>query len=235
MSDPATTLSPPVHREPPFSRHRDVALVAGSVVAVFIGLSIPRFLQGGIGQPVHITDLRLWRTLGTEIVLAAIWLPFLRRRGWVVSHTTRAFESMDVLRCLGLAGGAWFLTVPAYYAAIAAWPGFAARLTFRFTGTVSWLTVLGLVVLNPVFEEAFYEGYIANVLRRSGSSVALGVSAAVRLVIHLYQGRIALVTILPTGLLFTGYYLRTRRLWPLIVGHALLDLIALVPLAHGIA
>ena len=235
MAESAATLPVPVLPEPPFSRHRDVALVAGSVVAVFVGLSIPHFLKSGIGQPIHISDFRLWRTLCTEIVLAAIWLPVLRRRGWALGHTTRAYEKRDLLRGLGLAFAAYVLYVLAYYAAAAVWPGFPARATFRLTGTVSWLTVLSLIVLNPVFEEVLYEGYVANALRRSGWPIALGVSAAARTVIHLYQGAIALTSILPTGLLFTGYYLRTRRLWPLVVGHALLDLIGLAFYAHGIA
>lgn len=236
MTDPSTALSPPIQVEPPVARHRDVALVAGSVAGLFLALSVPRFLRSGIGKPIHIADINLLGTLATEVVLAAIWLPVLRRRGWTVGHLARAYENLDVLRGVCLACAAWVAYVFAYNIVVLAWPGFAVSATaFRLTGTVSWPTAMGLIVLNPIFEESLYEGYIANALRRSGWAVALGASTALRLALHLYQGPIALVSILPTGVIFTGYYLRTRRLWPLIASHMLLDAIAIAPLAHGLA
>ena len=54
-------------------------------------------------------------------------------------------------------------------------------------------------------------------------SVALGVA------IHSYQGVLALTGILPIALVFTLYYVRTKRLWPVIVAHMLFDTLALLP------
>jgi uncharacterized protein len=53
-------------------------------------------------------------------------------------------------------------------------------------------------------------------------------STALRVAVHTYQGVLSLLVILPWGIVFTVYYLRTRRLWPLILAHALQDAIALL-------
>ena len=54
-----------------------------------------------------------------------------------------------------------------------------------------------------------------------------------RLAIHLYQGAIGVVSVLPIGILFAVYYLRTGKLWPVVVAHAAMDLVALGMFAGG--
>ena len=53
--------------------------------------------------------------------------------------------------------------------------------------------------------------------------VIIALSAVIRLSYHVYQGPIILVSILPMGILFAWLYWRTKRLWPLILAHAVLD------------
>jgi membrane protease YdiL (CAAX protease family) len=50
---------------------------------------------------------------------------------------------------------------------------------------------------------------------------------ALRVLVHLYQGRLALIAILPLGVVFTWYYVRTKRLWPVVVAHVVVDALAL--------
>jgi membrane protease YdiL (CAAX protease family) len=57
--------------------------------------------------------------------------------------------------------------------------------------------------------------------------VCVNVSVALRLVCHLYQGTLGVLSVIPVGLIFAYWYVRTGRLWPLIVAHALLDFISL--------
>ena len=47
----------------------------------------------------------------------------------------------------------------------------------------------------------------------------MSVSAFVRLLYHTYQGPLAIVTILPLGLIFAAVYLKWRNLWPLVLAH----------------
>ena len=83
-------------------------------------------------------------------------------------------------------------------------------------------------VVNGIFEELFVAGYIITSLaERRGMWMAINVSVVVRLLYHLYQGPIGVMTIVPMGLLYGYVYARTRQLWPLVVAHILVDIIGL--------
>jgi membrane protease YdiL (CAAX protease family) len=83
-------------------------------------------------------------------------------------------------------------------------------------------------VVNGIFEEMFVAGYIITALtERRGMWVAINASVVVRLLYHLYQGPIGVLTIVPMGLLYGYVYSRTRQLWPLVVAHVLVDIIGL--------
>ena len=87
-------------------------------------------------------------------------------------------------------------------------------------------------IVNGIFEELFVAGYIITALTaRRGMWMAINVSVVVRLLYHLYQGPIGVLTIVPMGLLYGYVYSRTRQLWPLIVAHVLIDIIGLSALA----
>ena len=58
-------------------------------------------------------------------------------------------------------------------------------------------------------------------------ATAVNISAALRLSYHLYQGVAGVLALVPTGLLFAVWFVRTRQLWPLIVAHAMMDLVGL--------
>lgn len=47
---------------------------------------------------------------------------------------------------------------------------------------------------------------------------------------HLYQGPLAVIPIAAMGVIVTLVYVRIGRLWPAIVGHAILDFVALAGL-----
>lgn len=73
-------------------------------------------------------------------------------------------------------------------------------------------------------------GYLLTRWRQAGWSMALaiGVSALVRGSYHLYQGFGGFVGNALMGVLFGVVYARTRRVGPLIVAHAVLDIVAFV-------
>ena len=58
-------------------------------------------------------------------------------------------------------------------------------------------------------------------------ATAVNISAAIRLSYHLYQGVAGVLAVVPTGLLFGIWFVRTRQLWPLIVAHAVIDFVGL--------
>ncbi|MBA0124132.1 CPBP family intramembrane metalloprotease [Haloechinothrix sp. YIM 98757] len=83
---------------------------------------------------------------------------------------------------------------------------------------------------NAAAEEILVVGYLLTRLRQlgSGENSALLVSAVLRGVYHLYQGVGGFVGNLVMGLIFGRIWQRTNRLWPLVIAHTLLDVVAFV-------
>lgn len=92
------------------------------------------------------------------------------------------------------------------------------------------LTTITLVsMINPVYEEIIVVGYVIAALRsRKSAWFAINVSVVIRLLYHVYQGPFAAVSIIPLGVLFAYVYIRTERLWPLIVAHGIVDFTGLM-------
>ncbi|WP_405101655.1 CPBP family intramembrane glutamic endopeptidase [Micromonospora sp. NBC_01412] len=85
-------------------------------------------------------------------------------------------------------------------------------------------------VQNAVLEEVIVVGYLVTRLRqlrwRLGAVIAA--SAVLRGSYHLYQGFGAFLGNAVMGVVFSYFYLRTKRVLPLIIAHTLLDVVAFV-------
>jgi membrane protease YdiL (CAAX protease family) len=96
-----------------------------------------------------------------------------------------------------------------------------------------WWTVPVLIlsaVRHAIVEEVIVVGYLLNRFGKFGWStpLAIGVSALLRGSYHLYQGFGPFVGNAVMGLVFGWIYSRTRRVMPLVIAHALLDIVAFV-------
>ena len=88
--------------------------------------------------------------------------------------------------------------------------------------------MLFAAIVKALFEEILVCGYVIQSLRgRFGVALAVNASIAIRMSFHLYQGPGAFLSFAVFGLIFSLFYIRTGRLWPLIVAHALLAAIEL--------
>lgn len=161
--------------------------------------------------------------------LFLVW--FLRIRGWTLEKLGLVVNLRATLLGLGLlviAGGVWLGVQH-----LADWlmPAHAAQSAQgRYPDAPD--TGMGLVflasVVNGIFEEVIVAGYvIAAVTQVRGTWTAINVSTGLRLLYHLHQGPIALLTVVPLGLLFGYTFARTRLLWALIVAHIVLDIVVL--------
>ncbi len=83
---------------------------------------------------------------------------------------------------------------------------------------------------NAFGEEIVVVLWLVTRLRQLGVSapVALGASAILRGSYHLYQGVSAGVGNIIMGLVFGGFYLKTGKVWPLVLAHFLIDAVAFV-------
>jgi membrane protease YdiL (CAAX protease family) len=91
--------------------------------------------------------------------------------------------------------------------------------------------VLVLAALeNALLEEVIMVGYLFTRWRQLAWSwpLVIGVSALVRGTYHLYQGFGGFVGNLAMGLILGLFFVRTRRVMPLVVAHTLLDVVAFV-------
>lgn len=84
--------------------------------------------------------------------------------------------------------------------------------------------------MNATLEEVVVVGYLLTRLRQLGVPVrwALAASALLRGAYHLYQGFGAFAGNAVMGVLFGWFFLRTRRVMPLVIAHTLLDVVAFV-------
>jgi len=94
-----------------------------------------------------------------------------------------------------------------------------------------------IALQNGFLEEVLVVGYLLLRLRQLDLHpvIAIAVSAVLRGSYHLYQGYGGFVGNVAMGVVFAFVFLRWRRLWPLVLAHALIDIVALVgyPLLHG--
>ena len=98
---------------------------------------------------------------------------------------------------------------------------------------VYWWTIPILLLSalqNAVVEEVIAVGYLMTRLRdlRWGPWAAIAASATLRGTYHLYQGFGQALGNAVMGAIFAWWFQRTGRLWPLLIAHTLLDVVAFV-------
>jgi membrane protease YdiL (CAAX protease family) len=229
MTEPSSIAikGPSVTPAPRVVTTGELVLVLGLPTALFFLGSLASLIRSR--EPFFVTDGQLAGTLVVEVVLIASMLPYLRRRRWFPGEVAGAPEPRDLVRGLGV----WVAAMVAYYIAFMLFhlvaPDQAQAVREQaLTGSVSRLVAGAVIVLNPIFEEFLWLGYaVPSLSSRVGLRRACVISIALRVAVHAYQGPIAVVGILPMGLVFTAYYARTRRLWPLVVAHVIGDALPL--------
>jgi membrane protease YdiL (CAAX protease family) len=200
------------------------------VVGLFVGSWLLHITGGGNDAAVVLDDREALATLGIEAVLALLFVPWLWWRGWRGADLTKPSGPLDVPRGVVL----WFLA----YLAL----GLAFGVVALFQKDIieppvkvnlSDLVIVAVSILNAVFEELLWLAYGVTALgRRIGLRRACIVSVLLRTSVHVYEGPLAVVGVLPIGAVFTLYFARTRRVWPVIVAHALQDAFAFVYLTR---
>jgi membrane protease YdiL (CAAX protease family) len=139
------------------------------------------------------------------------------------------------------------LAAGAGLAALIGLPGIAIYLLGRELGVTAtvvasgldayWWTAAVLVlaaVENALLEEVVVVGFLMTRLRELGwgAAAVIATSALVRGSYHLYQGIGPGLANVAMGVVFGWWYTRTGRVMPLVVAHALIDIVAFVGYAE---
>ncbi|GIL31759.1 membrane protein [Actinocatenispora comari] len=174
------------------------------------------------------------------VVPALLAMHLLGRSGRPASRTIGLDLRRPVFDLTAGAGVALAIGIPGlglYFAARAL--GLAANVVPSALPSVWWaIPVLILsAIQNAVLEEVVVLGYLITRLRELGWRLPAVVvtSALLRGSYHLYQGFGGFVGNAIMGVLFALFFLRVRRVAPLVVAHSLLDIGAFVgyALLHG--
>jgi membrane protease YdiL (CAAX protease family) len=90
---------------------------------------------------------------------------------------------------------------------------------------VSWFFIYTGSIVNAFLEELVFMGYGFNQFAaRRGPLFALMVMVLLRMLLHTYQGPVHMLGIAAFSIVFGLFYWYLRKLWPLILAHALIDI-----------
>jgi len=209
-----------------------LVLLIGFGYATFASLAL--FLSsGGLQVPdqgIPVSDVSAYSTIIYELLMLWVISRILKLRDWSIKD----FNVQISLR-LTLAGlllGAIYYTV--YLALFSLSSSFfdiikETAATFQINNdNLNVIAAIALSAVNAFFEEILVVGYVVGALKeKRGITVAINVSVLIRFSYHLYQGPLAVIGIIPLGLLFAYVYARWGRLWPLIFAHGLIDAMVL--------
>ncbi|WP_425474397.1 CPBP family intramembrane glutamic endopeptidase [Saccharopolyspora hirsuta] len=189
-------------------------------------INVPRAELGLLDmlqQLTNVTRLIAWGALGAFLLWRggiALWRVGLDR-----SRPGSDFvRGMGLAALIGIPGLGLYLTAHALGLSLTVQPSTLGEAWWR--APVLTLAAFG----NSFAEEVLVVAYLLTRLRQLGWSEnrALWFSAVLRGSYHLYQGIGGFVGNVVMGLVYGRIWQRSNRLWPLIVGHALIDVVAFV-------
>jgi membrane protease YdiL (CAAX protease family) len=172
-------------------------------------------------------EMGVWRTVGLEAITLVVLGAFLWGRGWTAKRMGLDTHWIDGLWGLALAAGSYVAIFLVFLLLAKLAPGLiphAGKTAASVTPALTPYAVGALVLVNALYEEFFVAGYVITALKeKSLPNLAINLSIALRLAAHLFQGTMSLVLMIPIGLIFGTWYVRSGRLWPLILAHVLLN------------
>jgi membrane protease YdiL (CAAX protease family) len=217
------------------------------IAACVLGLPIANSTRGAFQGASHdfmqllASDRQLIRTSAWEAGLLAAFFLYLAWRGWKPADLRIGAGLVTSLEGIGLWLTGDLLVILALFTTIVI--GFALQTAYPTLGSffvaiaphipphslhVSWAAILVAMTLNAFFEEITCMGFIFTQLaERLGPVVALAVTVFLRAACHTYQDPFHLAGIVVLFTLYGLVYWWTRKLWPLIFAHLLLDIVSI--------
>lgn len=211
-------------REPPHANPLEACFIVLVCFGSFIAASLDAAMRWRPGTASGFNDDTFGYMLATELVLAPIALLLL----WARRYPVHLLLPLPTWR--GVLDGA-LLCIAALLAhqllvALLPQPNTSPIDEMLATTWVSWSATIPAMVVNGIYEEVFLLAYLLRGLRRLGASTAIGICLLVRMLYHTYQGPVGVVSVMVIGLIFSLYYQRKGRLFPVVLAHIAIDLIA---------
>lgn len=204
-----------------------LSLLASAVFAILTLFEFP--VEGARVASVSQSTMLARQVLGSLFGLAPVWLVvyLVRRSGEGIRALGLRADRVrdDVLHGMALFAVVGLAGIGVYLAAVELGVN---RFVVPVPPLGHWWTV-PVLVLNAIeaalLEELVVVAYLVTRLRQLGltESASVGASALLRGTYHLYQGWGGFLGNLAMGALFGTVFSRTRRVWPIVVAHLLLD------------
>ncbi|MBD7923522.1 CPBP family intramembrane glutamic endopeptidase [Xanthomonas bonasiae] len=205
-----------------------------AVVAIALGLPIYWSFSAVLaptGEP-SFSEASLWGMVLYELLVLALLVPVLWFRGWTPQVLGLHWQGRDIRPAIGLLIACIVACYPLNWLGAGMAEEVNPSMDAMVAGKLSLTAVVAVSLLNPIFEEVFVCAYVIRVLQRSHSpAFAVNVSVAIRASYHLYQGPVGAISLVVVGLILGWWFARTGRLWPAIIAHGLMDLLALMAYA----
>ena len=163
--------------------------------------------------------------------IALVWYLLVRSgEGLRSIGIDRSQPGRDLLRGAGLAAVVGGIGLVGYLVAYQSGVNLAVVAQALPDQWWRWPVLIGAALQNSLVEEIIVVGFLMRRLTQLGwgPMAAIGTSALVRGSYHLYQGIGGLLGNMAMGLLFGWLFVRWGRVLPLVVAHALIDIVAFV-------
>jgi membrane protease YdiL (CAAX protease family) len=246
VPDPTSPTAPPPRPwlRPELVRSwNEFVIVAALVMALPIRNSTVAALRGSSSHfmQTFMADSRLDWAIFYESVLLSLFLYYLHRRGWKPADLRVGIGWLTTAEGFGLFLFTWFVTsvfvmtlvgmVFEFQTTWRTFPDFLLAMAPHIPPHsihLSWPVIFVSMILNAFLEELVCMGYIFNQLAaRRGPVLALIVTVFIRAACHTYQDPMHLAGIALLFTLYGVFYIRVRKLWPLIFAHLTLDIVSL--------
>ncbi|WIH04791.1 CPBP family intramembrane metalloprotease [Xanthomonas translucens pv. graminis] len=171
----------------------------------------------------------LWGMVFYELLVLALLFPVLWFRGWTPRTLGLRWQGRDIRPAIGLLVACILACYPVQWLGTYMAEEVNPSMDAMVAGKLSLAAVVAVSLINPIFEEMFVCAYVIRALQPNHSpAFAVNVSVAIRASYHLYQGPIGAISLVIVGLVLGWWFVRTGRLWPAIIAHGLMDLLALM-------
>jgi membrane protease YdiL (CAAX protease family) len=208
-----------------------ILVVALFALPVFV-YGISGAIFGPVGMPDHAGQANALVLAVQGIVIIGLVRHILLLNGETFRLISRPYASVDVFRAIPLLIG---------YVVASAGTGLAISYAFDVplvAGRMNYLlldfspALLAVVLVNPFVEQIVARGFLQSRLSQLGLGPALVVviSVLVQVGYHAYLGFPAILPLAAGAAVLAVYYQWTRRLWPVIIAHLVVDVIALARL-----
>jgi membrane protease YdiL (CAAX protease family) len=202
-----------------------------------VGVTLWMPTLGSIGIALHPeklqefggTAIQLLSDISASITGLIVLFYVLWKRGSDLRALGKPMEGMDIARGIVI----WAVVYATAAVAAVAYSMIYRHIRDHSPNGSDVVAILGsrfhvllilFLFLNPWFEELIVRGFLMTELTQlTNARVAVLASTLVQASYHVYQGTSGLVQLVPIFLLLSIYYARTRRLFPVIVAHTLLD------------